>query len=146
MNNWLRGDGISDAIIGAERAMDAAIDDAAASIRQADELRAEVENGDKPVTGEEVAKFRDYVTGSGRTQEWDEVSRRVQLGETTWRAIVEGQLFGDAQLDSAFASSRRLASCESAHATLGQSGGGVAMKRPPDTSDEEYFDDFSLFN
>lgn len=76
----------------AHRALDAALDEAATTIREAEELLARLETEETPRTDEEVQQFVSYVTGVGRTAEWDAIARRVINGEITWRMVADGTL------------------------------------------------------
>ncbi|GAB3451346.1 hypothetical protein [Actinophytocola sediminis] len=89
------GDGFStQQMIQAERELDGRIDFAFSKAR---ELQAKVEEVEEklarnatPLTHEDVERFRAYILGHARTDEWQLVIDRIDKGELIWRGIVEG--------------------------------------------------------
>lgn len=95
----------------AERELDGRIDHALAKAR---ELQAKVDDveaslaKDEPPSDQEVERFRAYIVGHAKTEEWQRVIERIARGELTWRQIVEGMVMAtghvDAGVKAAFAS------------------------------------------
>lgn len=129
----------------ADRSLDAAIDEAAAAIRASDELIAELDANEKPATEEEIEEFRALVTGRCRTPEWDAVLERISRGELTWRDLVEGRAAYDPEVQAAFTSMRSIPPLDPLTATGEASIQAEASQSQPETSDDDYFDDFDVF-
>lgn len=101
---WLTPD-----VISAQRQLDAAVEGAVSAIRHADVIEEAAAENDKPVTEDDIETFREFVTGPGRTPEWDAIGARIAGGEVTWRAVLEGDLAKDSGLAEALASMPRCA-------------------------------------
>ena len=127
----------------ADRMADAVIDEAAATIRQSDELLAELDAKEEPATQEEVYQLRTFITYHGRTPEWTVVLERISRGEITWRDLAEGRFVLDPDVRAAFASLRSIPPMGPVHS---ESANPVVHTEEPRSqrtvSDDEYFDDF----
>lgn len=97
-------------MIQAERELDGRIN---VAFNRARELQAKVQEVEeklakdtKPLTNEEVERFKRYILGHARTDEWQPVLDRIERGELTWRQIVEGLAEGrlDREVSAALAS------------------------------------------
>lgn len=129
----------------AVRAFDAAADRAFGAIRLADEKLAQAKQVFRPATDEDVERFRAWVTGAGRTPEWEAIAARVEAGEITWRAIVDGELDTDPGLMAAMRSMRHgLTAADFAAGTAAPQAPSHPRPAPP-PDDDDYFDDFSAY-
>ncbi|WP_216213088.1 hypothetical protein [Amycolatopsis aidingensis] len=137
-------------MLSAERQLDAAVDGAAEEIRRAEEVIADLESSEEAVTEDEIAQFRDYVTGPGRTPAWDAVAARVASGEITWRAVVEGELALDEGVRTAYETSARITSEEQLTSTdrpqRAESEVGAVHSRAGWEDDDDYFSDLTPFD
>jgi hypothetical protein len=98
-------------MVQAERELDARINSAFDTIREATEMLRELEEKeDEPIPDEVVDQLRVYVTKHARTPEWQLVIDRINEGEMTWRQVVEreGAQRDDAEVVAAFASIERV--------------------------------------
>jgi hypothetical protein len=131
----------------ADRVADAVIDEAAATIRQSDELLAELDAKEEPATQEEINELRALVTGRGRTPQWAAVLERISHGEITWRDLVEGRFGLDSEVQAAFAS---LGAVPPLSASQPESVQPMARSEEPSpqrtVSDDDFFDDFDPFD
>lgn len=96
-------------MIQADRELDARIDyamKASHDVRAALEEMEQREKDEPPPSDEEVERFRRFVTGHVRTDEWQRVLERIDRGELTWRGLVEDFAAGrtDREVNAAFAS------------------------------------------
>lgn len=127
----------------ADRAADAVIDEAAATIRQSDELLAELDAKEEPATQEEIDQLRKFVMDHVRTPEWAVVLERISRGEISWRDLVVGRFALDPEVRAAFESLRSVPPIGSGEPDPEQP---VAQADRPSSqrtvSDDEYFDDF----
>lgn len=135
----------------ARRALEVALDDAAADIRTSEELLSQVDNEEAGRTDEEIDLFVSYVTGSGNTPEWDAVAARVARGEITWSSVANGFLAEDPGVIEAFRSNTRVSTPEQLDAIAGQvselsdensrKSGDVndSDRKPAAVDDDDYF-------
>lgn len=92
----------------AERELDARIDYALKTAREAEaqaaELEAKLAEDQEPPTDEQVERIKTYVLGHARTPEWEPVLERIERGHLTWRQIVDGLANGglDREVAAAF--------------------------------------------
>lgn len=138
---WVTG-----AVLHAERALDAAVDSAAAEARRADDLLAEVKANEEPATEEEVDEFRQFVTGRGYAPEWAEVIERIGRGELTWREVVEASDSRDSSIQAAYDSMRRVPPLwmeTSAESAPDLRSAGQSKER---VCDDDYFEEFDPFD
>ncbi|MEU6645948.1 hypothetical protein ABZ863_25835 [Saccharomonospora sp. NPDC046836] len=101
-------------MVQAERELDGRIDFAFSRARilqeKAEEVEQKLAKDAQPPTNEEVARFKAYVLGHARTEEWQVVVERIGRGELTWRQIVESVAEGrlDRDVSAAMASLTRV--------------------------------------
>jgi hypothetical protein len=81
----------------AERELDARTDYALSLVRG---LEAKVErfeqrfNEKEPPSDEDVDRMRKYILGHAMTEQWQQIVKRIDRGELTWREIVDGLFHG----------------------------------------------------
>ena len=81
----------------AERELDARADYALSLVRG---LEAKVEqfeqrfNEKEPPSDEDVDRLRKYILGHAMTEQWQQIVKRIDRGELTWRQIVDGLFHG----------------------------------------------------
>lgn len=97
-------------MIQAERELDGRINFAFSRARELQAKLQEVEEklarDTEPLTNEDVERFKAYILGHARTDEWQLVIDRIEQGELSWRQVVEGVAEGrlDRDVSAAFAS------------------------------------------
>lgn len=140
----------------ARRALEAALDDVAADIRASEEILSQVDD-EAERTDEEIDLFVSYVTGPGRTPEWDAVAARVARGEITWGSVANGFLARDPGVVEAFRSNPRVSTPEQLDALAGQVAGAAGEnssdpevvadsdRNSAPVDDDDYFDSPSWF-
>lgn len=136
----------------AERKCDLVIDDAAATIRESDELLDEFHE-ELVVTQEDVDNFRALIGGRCRTPEWDAVISRIDHGELSWEGLLEGKRSTDPDVIAAFASLRSIEPLTPSPEHESDEGrvpatGNLDGKRAKDYSvhtDDEYFEEMDIF-
>lgn len=93
----------------AERELDARIDYALSVGREVQERVDELEQkmaDQEPPSDEDVERFKTYILGHARTDEWQQVIDLIDQGELTWRQVVDGLAAGnlDRRVAAAFES------------------------------------------
>ncbi|MGQ0842140.1 hypothetical protein [Actinokineospora sp.] len=130
-------------MIRAERDLDNSIEDAVAQFDRIDRNLAWLDDADEPMTDEEVDSFRQFVTGPGLTAQWRWVAQRIAEGSFTWRDVIEGGARSDPDVVAAWDSmaSVRVQSLSEP----GPAGQTPAQQPRRAATDEEYFEDYSVF-